>query len=63
MAFEFFGILASCYRSRNLFRDENANARARKAFDRLFASAMSPGKPASPPAPASNLGATTPTVS
>ncbi len=61
LAFEFFGILASCYRSRNLFRDENANARARKAFDRLFASAMAPGKPASPPAPGSNPGATSPT--
>lgn len=41
MAFEFFGILASCYRSRNLFHDKLANVRARKAFDRLFASAQS----------------------
>ena len=39
-AFEVFGILASCYRSRNLFRDEQANIRAKKAFDRLFGSAM-----------------------
>ena len=39
MAFEFFGILASCYRSRNLFHDRQANLRARKAFDRLFAHA------------------------
>ena len=39
MAFEFFGILASCYRSRNLFHDSQANSRARKAFDRLFAHA------------------------
>ncbi len=40
IAFELFGILASCYRSRNLFHDEQANVRAKKAFDRLFSSAM-----------------------
>ncbi len=37
-AFELFGIVSSCYRSRSLFQDANANARARKAFDRLTAS-------------------------
>lgn len=47
MAFEFFGILASCYRSRNLFHDKLANVRARKAFDRLFASALAKSAPAS----------------
>ncbi|MEO8101081.1 MAG: TetR/AcrR family transcriptional regulator [Betaproteobacteria bacterium] len=46
LAFEFFGILASTYRSRNLFRDDLANIRARKAFDRLFALAMSADKSA-----------------
>ena len=50
LAFEFFGILASCYRSRNLFRSEDANVRARKAFDRLFASALTAGKSAVSPA-------------
>jgi AcrR family transcriptional regulator len=37
-AFELFGIISSCYRSRNLFHDADANLRARKAFDRLTAS-------------------------
>ena len=37
-AFELFGIVSSCYRSRSLFQDANANMRARKAFDRLTAS-------------------------
>ena len=37
-AFELFGIVSSCYRSRSLFQDPNANMRARKAFDRLTAS-------------------------
>ena len=36
-AFELFGIVASCYRSRYLFSDPAAGARARKAFDRLTA--------------------------
>jgi AcrR family transcriptional regulator len=40
MAFELFGIISSCYRSRNLFRDPQANQRARKAFDRLVTSAL-----------------------
>lgn len=40
IAFELFGILSSCYRSRNLFCDDQANLRAKKAFDRLFDSAM-----------------------
>ena len=39
-AFELFGIISSCYRSRNLFEDPEANARARKAFLRLTASNM-----------------------
>jgi hypothetical protein len=37
-AFELFGIISSCYRSRNLFDDAQANVRARKAFDRLTSS-------------------------
>ena len=37
-AFELFGIVSSCYRSRSLFQDANANVLARKAFDRLTAS-------------------------
>ncbi|MBL8523550.1 MAG: TetR/AcrR family transcriptional regulator [Betaproteobacteria bacterium] len=40
MAFELFGILASCYRSRNLFHDPQANIKARKAFSRLIDSAL-----------------------
>ncbi len=39
-AFELFGIVSSCYRSRNLFRDKNANVFAKRAFDRLVASAV-----------------------
>ena len=58
MAFELFGILASCYRSRNLFRDKQANVRAKKAFDRLFASALAPSRPASPHTPNDSPGAT-----
>lgn len=53
MAFEFFGVIASCYRSRNLFRDDQANARAKKAFDRLFASALVSTKPTPLQAPGS----------
>jgi AcrR family transcriptional regulator len=34
-AFELFGIVATFYRSRNLFRDRDAAVRARAAFDRL----------------------------
>ena len=45
MAFELFGVLASCYRARNLFHDEKANTRARKAFARLIASAMAISEP------------------
>jgi hypothetical protein len=43
-AFELFGIISSCYRSRNLFDDAKANVRARKAFDRLTASNMAQQK-------------------
>lgn len=39
-AFELFGVIASCYRSRNLFRDKNANVFAQRAFERLVKSAM-----------------------
>lgn len=39
-AFELFGIIASCYRSRNLFKDGNANLRAQQAFKRLLASSL-----------------------
>ncbi len=37
-AFEMFGIVATCYRSRSLFLDPQANDRARVAFRRLVAS-------------------------
>ena len=60
MAFELFGILASCYRSRNLFHDQQANVRARRAFDRLFKSALNPGNPVLPPAPAASADASLP---
>ncbi|MEO8384955.1 MAG: TetR/AcrR family transcriptional regulator [Betaproteobacteria bacterium] len=46
-AFELFGIISSCYRSRNLFQDPAANARARKAFDRLTASNLARTEPES----------------
>ena len=46
-AFELFGIISSCYRSRNLFDDAKANLRARKAFDRLTSSNMIRQKPGS----------------
>ena len=39
-AFELFGIISSCYRSRNLFEDAKANERARKAFARLTSSSL-----------------------
>jgi AcrR family transcriptional regulator len=39
-AFELFGIIASCYRSRNLFKDGNANRRAEQAFKRLLATSL-----------------------
>jgi AcrR family transcriptional regulator len=39
-AFELFGIIASCYRSRNLFKDSNANQRAQQAFKRLISSSL-----------------------
>lgn len=41
-AFEVFGIIASCYQSRNLFHDPRANARALNAFERLVASHQAP---------------------
>ncbi len=37
-AFEMFGIVATCYRSRSLFLDPKSNDRARVAFRRLVAS-------------------------
>ena len=39
-AFELFGVVATCYRARNLFKDPDAHKRARKAFDRLVASSL-----------------------
>jgi len=39
-AFEIFGVISSCYRSRSLFRDKDANTRASRAFDRLVADAV-----------------------
>jgi AcrR family transcriptional regulator len=47
MAFELFGVLASCYRSRNLFRDGQANIKAKKAFERLINSALAKNPPSS----------------
>jgi AcrR family transcriptional regulator len=44
-AFELFGIIATCYRSRSLFRDKDANARAMRAFERLIASYASSASP------------------
>ncbi len=46
-AFELFGIISSCYRSRNLFEDAKANERARKAFDRLTSSSLAQKNPGS----------------
>jgi hypothetical protein len=39
-AFELFGIISTCYRSRSLFRDKDANIRAKRAFDRLLSGAL-----------------------
>ena len=39
-AFEMFGIVATCYRSRSLFQDPLANDRARAAFRRLVNSSL-----------------------
>jgi AcrR family transcriptional regulator len=44
-AFELFGIISTCYRSRTLFRDKDANVRAKRAFDRLLSSAVAVKKP------------------
>ena len=46
-AFELFGIISSCYRSRNLFQDPKAKVLARKAFDRLTSSNLNQPNPAS----------------
>jgi AcrR family transcriptional regulator len=40
-AFEMFGIVATCYRSRSLFQDPKANDRARIAFRRLISASLS----------------------
>ena len=40
VAFELFGIISSCYRSRNLFEDSQADQRARRAFERLINSCL-----------------------
>lgn len=45
-AFELFGIIATYYRSRNLFRDPAAATRARAAFARLVADATPPARAA-----------------
>ncbi len=39
LAFELYGIMLSCHHASRLLRDEKAAPRARKAFDRLVASA------------------------
>jgi AcrR family transcriptional regulator len=41
-AFELFGIVATCYRSRTLFRNKDANQRAKTAFERLVQSCRAP---------------------
>jgi AcrR family transcriptional regulator len=48
-AFELFGIVATCYRSRTLFRNKDANRRAKIAFDRLVQSCLAPAAKPSPP--------------
>ena len=40
VAFELFGVISSCYRSRNLFHDRDAEQRARRAFERLIQSCL-----------------------
>jgi AcrR family transcriptional regulator len=45
-AFELFGIVATCYRSRSLFRDPQANVRAKRAFERLIEGALQAKPPA-----------------
>ncbi len=60
-AFELFGIISTCYRSRSLFHDPRANERARLAFDRLVGCALAPaapGKHATPANPRRNASAT-----
>ncbi len=39
LAFELYGIMLSCHHASRLLRDERATARARRAFERLIASA------------------------
>jgi len=59
LAFELFGVLASCYRSRNLFRDDHANIKAKKAFERLINSALAKNPP-SPTASSAPVSTTPP---
>lgn len=51
IAFELFGIISSCYRSRNLFHDSHADQRARRAFERLINSCLSAPHSAAPNTP------------
>lgn len=44
-AFEMFGVVATCYRSRSLFNDPRANERARIAFNRLIDANLSTAHP------------------
>lgn len=53
-AFELFGIISSCYRSRNLFLDRNANTRAQTAFERLCAACKGTPEPNSSNPPQSH---------
>jgi AcrR family transcriptional regulator len=48
-AFELFGIISTCYQSRSLFRDKDANTRAKRAFDRLVSSALNQNTPVKKP--------------
>jgi AcrR family transcriptional regulator len=48
-AFELFGIIATCYRARTLFRAKDANVRAKRAFDRLVQSCLPPAASTSNP--------------
>jgi AcrR family transcriptional regulator len=49
MAFEFFGIVASCHRSRNLFRDDQANLRAKKGLRSPVCVGIGPWRARPPP--------------
>lgn len=58
-AFELFGVIASFYRSRNLFQDDKAHQRALAAFSQLLAPhRVAPATPAPTSAPSDQTAAT-----